>query len=98
MERRTSLMVARDILVVATGGSPKTPLVYKCNLNFKLIKIWLTRLVSRGLLDYQEGPPRTWKTTPKGYRFISAMEEVKAIWDQGDRSQEGNELGVTLHA
>jgi len=80
MEKRTSLMVASDILTEAEGGAKKTRLVYRCNLNFKLIKIWLTRLVSKDLLEFQEGPPRTWKTTPKGYRFISAMEEVKSVY------------------
>jgi len=81
--RRTSLMVAYDILLIAIGGSSKTNLVYKCNLNFNIIKKWLSRLISKGLLEFQAGPPKIWVTTPRGIRFMSAMEKTKSIWDEG---------------
>lgn len=84
MQKRTSLMVARDILVVATGGSTKTPLVYRCNLNFALIKTWLSRLIAKGLIELVPGTPtRTWSTTPKGQRFVLAMDAVISLWDGG---------------
>ena len=82
MQNRTSFMVARDILKVAIGGSAKTPLVYQSNLNFALIKTWLSKLIDRGLIEIVPGTPnRMWITTPKGQRFISAMEEVLVIWN-----------------
>ena len=83
MGRRTGLIVAKDILVVAVGGSAKTNMVYKCNLNFKLIKTWLSRLIAKGLLDFIEGPPRRWITTDKGLRFIQAMDMVLPMWAGG---------------
>ncbi len=82
IERRTSLMVAHDILQEARGGSNKTRLVYRCNLNFKIIKTWLSRLIERGLIDYSPSS-RTWTTTSKGMSFILTMVYVKAIWDSG---------------
>lgn len=81
MQNRTSLMVARDILVVATGGSKKTPLVYRCNLNFALIKTWLSRLIAKGLIE-PSSPSGTWTTTKRGVEFISAMNEVMVIWEE----------------
>ena len=83
MSRRTSLMIAYDILLVATGGSSKTNLVYKCNLNFRIIKKWLARLMSKGLLEFTPIPTNTWTTTLKGVRFMSAMEKTISIWDDG---------------
>ena len=83
MQKRTSLMVAYDILLVAIRGSNKTNLVYKCNLNFKIIKKWLARLMSKGLLEFTPIPTNTWTTTLKGIRFMSAMEKTMFIWDDG---------------
>ncbi len=83
MARRTSLMVARDILHQSIFGASKTQLVYRCNLNFKLIKTWLSRLIAKGLLEFQFGPPKTWGVTEKGLTFLFAMDKVLSIWDDG---------------
>ena len=83
MERRSSLMIARDILEVATGGSTVTPLVYKCNLNFKLIKTWLSNLIDRGLIEFIPGKSKTWRTTRRGLDFLLAMDEVMPLWNSG---------------
>lgn len=83
MERRTGLIVAYDVLTEARGGSQKTRLVYRCNLNFNIIKAYLSRLIANGLLDFIEGPPRKWITTAKGMDFLLAMDVVKGIWESG---------------
>jgi len=83
MSKRTSLMVAYDILQVAMGGSTKTNLVYQGNLNFKIVKRWLAKLIAKGLLEFTPIPTNTWTTTLKGVGFMSAMEKTMAIWDDG---------------
>ena len=83
MNKRTSLMVAYDILDVAKYGSAKTPMVYKCNLNFRLIKKWLARLIAKGLMEFSDTPSNTWTTTAKGLRFMLAMDRVLEEWDDG---------------
>jgi len=83
MNKRTSLMVAYDILQVAMDGSAKTPMVYKCNLNFRLIKKWLAKLIAKGLMEFSETPSKTWTTTTKGLRFMLAMDRVLEEWDNG---------------
>ena len=99
MKRRTSLMVAYDILQEARGGSNKTRLVYRCNLNFKIIKTWLSRLIAKGLIEQSLGPPRIWITTAKGIDFLSAMEGVMSMWDDGGREpQDGFERSMIPHA
>lgn len=82
MLKRTSFMVAYDILMEAQEGSKKTNLVYRCNLNFRIIKKWLAKLRSKGLIEFSSSPANTWTTTMKGIRFMLAMERVKAIWDE----------------
>lgn len=73
-------MVAYDILQEALDGSNKTNLVYQCNLNFKIIKRWLSKLMDKGLLEFKESPSKTWTTTTRGLMFMSAMNRVKMIW------------------
>lgn len=96
MERRTGLMIAYDILTEARGGSLKTRLVYRCNLNFNIIKTWLTRLTSKGLIEYSP-EHRTWTTTPNGLDFISAMVDVLSIWG-GGHPPEGMEMEAIKNA
>ena len=83
MQKRTSLMVAYDLLRLGIFGATKTQLVYRGNLNFRLIKKWLSRLISKGLIEFYPGPPKTWGTTEKGVKFLLAMDKVMAIWDDG---------------
>jgi len=88
MNRRTSFMVANDILIEATKGSSKTNLVYRCNLNFKIVKKWLSILIAKGLIESYTEPSKTWKTTEKGIRFISTMERVLWIWENENIAQD----------
>ena len=83
MSKRTSLMVAYDLLQVAIGGSTKTKLVYQGNLNFNIIKRWLAKLIAKGLLEFTPTPTNTWKTTLKGVDFMRAMEKTMFFWDDG---------------
>ena len=83
MSKRTSLMVAYDILQVAIEGSSKTNLVYQGNLNFKIVKRWLAKLIAKGLLEFTPIPTNTWKTTLKGLGFMRAMERTMLFWVDG---------------
>ncbi|EMR73165.1 hypothetical protein MCGE09_00002, partial [Thaumarchaeota archaeon SCGC AB-539-E09] len=38
-------------LKVAQTGAKKTQIVYQANLNFKIVKKYLNRLIDKGLLD-----------------------------------------------
>ena len=52
--RRNDLDICADILRVAKKGAKKTQIVYKANLNFKIVKKYLKRLLENGLLDSSE--------------------------------------------
>ncbi len=48
--RRNDLDICADILTVARAGAKKTHIVYRANLNFKLVRKYLRRLIENGLL------------------------------------------------
>jgi len=67
MGRRNNLDICSDILRTARGGANKTRIVYQANLNFKIAKDYLRRLIDRGLLRPSDN---IFITTPKGVQFI----------------------------
>ena len=71
--RRNDLDICADLLNVARDGAIKTQLVYKANLNFKIIKKYITRLSEYGFLESERGQ---YITTDKGKRFITQYREV----------------------
>ena len=67
--RRNDLDICADILQVARAGAKKTRIVYQANLNFKIVKGYLQRLIANGMLDPSpEG--RLYMTTSVGVDFI----------------------------
>ena len=67
--RRNDLDICADILQVARAGAKKTQIVYQANLNFKIVKGYLQKLIANGMLDPSpEG--RLFVTTSVGVDFI----------------------------
>ncbi|MGD2200308.1 MAG: winged helix-turn-helix domain-containing protein [Candidatus Bathyarchaeota archaeon] len=67
--RRNDLDICADILKVAQGGAKKTQIVYKANLNFKIVKRYLNRLIENDMLNPME-EKRLYATTSRGEEFI----------------------------
>jgi predicted transcriptional regulator len=73
--RRNDLDICADILDIARGGAKKTQLVYKANLNFKIIKTYLSRLNNNDLLTLENG---CYVTTDRGVSFLQNYRELIA--------------------
>ena len=73
MKKRESEDIYRDILQLTRNGAIKTRIVYGANLNFKIVKGYLSKLLSLGLLE--ESRKGYW-TTEKGLDFINRYEEL----------------------
>ena len=71
--RRNDLDICADILRVAQGGAKKTRIVYQANLNFKIVKDYLKRLIGNGLLLHD--PPRYY-VTPKGTTYLTKFDSL----------------------
>ena len=73
--RRNDLDICADILRVSRSGAKKTQIVYKANLNFKIVKKYLRRLIENGMLE----PPRDdrlFTTTNKGVNFLDQYRDL----------------------
>ncbi len=73
--RRNDLDICADILQVAKTGAKKTQIVYQANLNFKIVKRYLNRLISTGMLSKVE-ERRLYTTTNRGMRFLEQYNEL----------------------
>ena len=68
--------IAAELIQVARGGALKTQLVYQANLNFRIVKGHLSRLLDQGLLKYD--PPRYY-TTEKGVTYLASFERLVSL-------------------
>jgi len=73
--RRNNLDICADILRVSRGGAIKTHLVYKCNLNFNIVKKYITGLTESGLLE-KNGD--RFYATEEGILFIDRYDQLSA--------------------
>jgi len=78
--KRNSLDICADILRVSRGGAKKTHIVYQANLNFKIVKGYLTRLMESELLE-KNGV--RFYLTEKGSAFIDQYEEMVSPLSKG---------------
>ncbi len=78
--RRNDLDICADILQVARAGAKKTHLVYKANLNFVLVKKYLSRLSENRLISSENGH---YITTEKGVKFLDNYQEFTSMYLKG---------------
>lgn len=74
--RRNRKDIEADILRITTGGSRKTQIVYKGNLNFKIVKRYLSRLIKQGCIKH-EG--LFFYTTPRGDEFLRRYDALESM-------------------
>lgn len=70
--RRSSVQILYEILQAAAPGLKKTPLLFKVNLNPRILEKYLDFCLKNGLLA-QEG--KIFKTTEKGLKFIESYRD-----------------------
>lgn len=73
--KRNNLDICADILRVSKGGAKKTHLVYQANLNFKIVKRYLTDLKEKELIE-KNGD--RFYLTEKGSEFIERYEALNS--------------------
>ena len=78
---RNDIDICADILRIARVGAKKTHLVYKANLNFKIIKRYLSRLSERSLISSDNGQ---YITTEEGVKFLDNYQKFASMYLRGD--------------
>ena len=74
MRRRNNLDIMAEILEIARLGAKKTWIVYRANLNYKLVKEYLDELMEKRLLD-SDGS--IYQTTDQGLEFLEEYRNFK---------------------
>lgn len=78
--RRNDVDICADILRVARSGAKKTHLVYKANLNFDIVKKYLSRLSEQSLISSENGH---YITTEEGVKFLDKYQEFTSTFFGG---------------
>lgn len=81
-QNRQYFGILKDILKVARNACCKTRIVYKANLNFKIVKGYLKTLIESGLMTFGYSQ---YKTTERGEEFIEKYEILEKYFSNGKR-------------
>ena len=87
--RRNDVDICADILEVARGGAKKTHLVYKANLNFNIVKKYLSRLSEQELITSENGH---YITTEEGVKFLEKYHEFTSTYLRGEQKTVDQEV------
>ncbi len=78
--RRSKFDIVALLLEIASEGSSKTALVYKSNLNFKVVQRYVDMLRVRELLDVaEEEGAVVYRTTQKGAAALRAIASANEL-------------------
>ncbi len=78
--RRNSNDIEADILRVTADGAKKTYIVYRANLNFKVIRKYLPRMIKSGFIAYDgSGRGGLYFTTPRGFEFLRRYDALQSM-------------------
>ena len=81
-KKRSDMEILADILRVAESGAKKSHIVYKANLNFKIVEDYLDKLRNSGMITGPQGKENIFCTTEKGTKYISHFETFKDFVNQ----------------
>lgn len=71
---RSRLDIISDILQVASENAKKTQIMYRANLNYKVLIKYLKKASEVSLIDYK-CEKQCYMITPKGEEFLEAYKE-----------------------
>jgi len=74
--KRNDVEISADILKVARNEVRKSHLVYRTNLNFKLVDKYL-ELLNRNELIKGPSNNKTFKTTEKGLKYLDYFDDLQ---------------------
>jgi predicted transcriptional regulator len=79
LKNRSKSDIVGPILEAANGrGATKTKIMYKAFLSYGQLKEYLTILLEKGLIKYEEGR-EIYRTTEKGMRFLQMYTKVQEM-------------------
>ncbi len=81
--RRTSDLIALQILKVCVDGASKTRIVYQTNLNSASAKPYIEHLINKGFMEViPVGSRVIYKTTPEGLELAKKFNQFHSEMDK----------------
>jgi len=75
MKYRSRTDITGLILEAANGGATKTKIMYKAYLSFSQLREYLSMLVEKGLIEYEDGIAKH-RTTEKGLKILQMCNQI----------------------
>lgn len=82
LARRNDIDIIANILTEAKKDSIKTHIMYKCNLSYRQLEIYLNLLLKLELLythSNEESNKQNFGITSKGSKFLNVYKKLKAL-------------------
>ncbi|MDQ1279178.1 MAG: hypothetical protein QG670_438 [Thermoproteota archaeon] len=76
-KKRSEIEILADILQITRKGAKKSHIVYKANLNFKIVKYYIELLEKSDLISGPEDSSRLFNITEKGIKYLDHFEAFK---------------------
>ena len=79
--KRTRYDVFRDIISLTVVPQLKTHIVYKCNLNFNIVKKYISDLIEKGYIRiiHIEGNKTLYETTDRGLEYLNMFKKIEEL-------------------
>ena len=95
-KRREKQVILAEIAGIAKKGASKTHIMYKANLSFSQLKLYLSFLLQSGLLEkFEQNKRAVYKTTQKGLKFLEGQKKVMDMLSEDAHSPAKSEGPVT---
>ena len=76
-KRRDKLIIMAEIINIAKKGSSKTHIMFKANLSFSQLNLYISILANAGLLEkFSNNGKIVFQSTPKGMEFMKRQQQV----------------------
>ena len=86
---RGKIQIMGDVLSLATSGIKKTHIMYKANLSYEQVHLYLEELISKRLIEQDvSADGGVFRTTEKGRDFLSYYSHLTELLEEGKHVQE----------
>lgn len=97
MKNRSRMEIYYDIVSATKPTARKTHLMYKSNLSFKQLDLYLNTLIESGLIEERidDKVGRVYNVTKRGLNFLSLFERIASFFS--DPKREGQSQSPDIH-
>ena len=90
---RGKIQIMGDVLALGTSGIRKTHIMYKANLSYEQVHLYLGELIGKRLIEQDVSPDGVvYRTTEKGREFLLHYTRVVELLEEESRQESEVEL------